>query len=306
MSTETVTDLETILKERVSHNLHPHVGLLLAARCNIFCQNCLAGVDRGFVIPGNKFMNIEIVNQVITQLLKVPGGFQGRLVGSGGEPSLNPDFLEIANICANSGLDFMVSTNGTLLNPTKSWRDQPKVVGLVELMKRPNVTVKFPMDFMHFDGSTKRFNIPQIMKKWNEIFVEEHLELGENYQYCAIGNTLRDVAKAAIDCGLQIDNSNAIYLIADWRPHLDVTQLADVANFIQVGPDGVVYENYNRMIAGERLGTVESLVKYISVMSEKIKSANSIKLGQKNVEANWETQAADLIGMYNTMKNDTN
>ena len=195
-------------------------------------------------------MSEETINELIKQLTtKVKGGFKGRAVVTGGEPSLHPDFIYFSEKLAKTGLPLNISSNLTWIKPDIPPENQPNLIALLRLLKYPKVRIIIPMDFMHFAGYPK---LPKIIKYFNKLLAKNCLEYGKDYTYCRIGKSLKDIAESAVACDFKIDKQNVLEVVADCRPYLSLSKLGDVINFLQVSPQGDVYKNMHSMTYGKR------------------------------------------------------
>lgn len=88
----------------------PVVVWNLTRRCNLRCIHCYANSDARFY-PGE--LTLTECQGVIRDLARF--GVPAVLL-SGGEPTIHPDFLEIAETATGTGLRVTLSTNGTLLD----------------------------------------------------------------------------------------------------------------------------------------------------------------------------------------------
>ncbi len=110
------------------------VQLELTTDCNLKCKYCFSKSGK----PRKNELTTEELKRVIRQL-KDAGVLSFFLTG--GEPTLRPDFIEIANFIFDLGLDCFVLTNGTQLNE--------------RLLSQVSNRVYFVMSF---DGISSHFN----------------------------------------------------------------------------------------------------------------------------------------------------
>lgn len=297
-------DSTRVLNEKAKVDVYPYpsVGVMTTYLCGGRCKGCLAGRDRLDRIDYPGLMPENTVEEIKNQLDKVFGGYKGRLHITGGEPSLHPDFVNITRRFADAGFNVKVSTNATFINPKIPLEDQPKLMGLLELARRSNVTVKLPLDEMHADAFPK---LPLIMNRLNAYLDKHNFKYGNDYVYAIIANDLTGVARGALRYGFDIDPNNAIGLIRDWRPYYaDVSALADTVSFLQVGPDGKVFQNYFQMLSRNPLGLVSGLKTFVEQMSDSMKHNRGTILKHKDIVADWAKQADDLVEIYSRIHNE--
>lgn len=290
-------------REKVTSLPQPNVGVMLTYLCGGRCVGCLAGMDRPDRIINKTFMSDDIVDQIINQLNEVPGSYRAKLNITGGEPTLHPDFVSICQKFADANFDVRIVTNANFIKLNTPIEEQPKLIGMLDLIRRPNVSVKLPLDDMHANSFPR---LPKIMELLNTYLKEKGFKYGEDFVYSIITNSLEGVAHAAIRYGYVINEENAIGIIRDWRPYYNIDQLSNVVNFLQISPDGHVFQNYNQMLTHNPLGSVKDLGKFIGLMSQKIAQGNSRLFRHEHMDVDWAKQAGDLVNIYNNMIRDTN
>ena len=289
-------------KYRVRQHPHPHVGVNLTNRCNLRCKGCLAGLDTEFHIPDKGYISEKTIDEIIKQLkTKVEGGFRGRVVITGGEPSLHPDFIRFSQKFAEAKLPLNISTNLTWINPNLSPNKQPRLASLMKILKYPHVRIVVPMDFMHLEACPQ---LPKIIKYFSDLSIKNGLKYGQDYSFCRIAKNLRSIAESAVICGFEINEQNVLVVIADWRPYLFLSRLDDVINFLQISPDGKVYQNMYSMAYGKKpLGDVNKLGLIVNNFAKKIANRKGKLLGQFNPKADWNAQGKELLKIYRHLKN---
>lgn len=290
-----------VAKKRVRQRPHPHIGVNLTNRCNLQCKGCIAGLDAKFHIPDKGFMSEKAVNEIIKQLTtKVKGGFRGRVVITGGEPSLHPDFIYFSEKFAKANLPLNISSNLTWIKSNLPPEKQPNLMALLRLLKYPKVRITIPMNFMHLAAYPK---LPKIIKYFNKLLVKNGLEYGKDYTYCRIGRSLKDIAESAVACDFKINKQNAVEVVADCRPYLSLSKLGSVINFLQISPQGEVYKNMHSIAYGKKsLGNVDRLGSIVNNFEKKIKSEKGRLLGRLDPDADWKTQANKLLKIYSQLK----
>ena len=89
----------------------------LTSHCNLACKHCV--VDAGSIPTSVSDLTKEQCIKLIDDLAEFK---IGEIVLSGGEPLMRPDFFEIINHIANSGLSMQLSTNATLITESVAQR----------------------------------------------------------------------------------------------------------------------------------------------------------------------------------------
>lgn len=285
-------------KEKVTNLPQPNVGVMLTYLCGGRCVGCLAGLDRPDRIKDRTFMSDDIVDKIISQLSEVPGGYKAKLNITGGEPTLHPDFIGICQRFADANFDVRISTNADFISLDEPLEGQSKLMGMLKLIRRSNVSVKLPLDEMHADSFPR---LPKIMGLLNAYLEEKDFKYGEDFVYSIIADDLEGIARAAIRYSFGINNGNAVGLIRDWRPYHNVDELSNVVNFLQVGPEGTVFQNYHQMLSGNTLGLVEDLGEFVQLMTQKISQGNDMLFRHEHIDFDWIEQAGDLVDIYNDM-----
>lgn len=286
-------------KARIHNYPHPNVGVMPTYLCGGKCVDCLAGVDKPEKIMVASMMPSQTVDLIISQLTNLPERFNARLHITGGEPSLHPNFIDICQKFADAGFDVKISTNLEFVDPKQPFEIQPKLLSLFNLIRRSNVSVKLPLDEMHANSFPK---LPEIMRRLNEYLKENNFQYGDDYVYAVIANDLMGIARAARRYGYEVDEKSALGLIRDWRPYYqNNTQISEVVSFLQVGPDGLVFQNYSQMLAKSPLGTVDNLGNFVQLMTKKIEQGKGKVLKHKDVNADWAQQAHDLVNIFRSL-----
>lgn len=90
------------------HEQHTCIGVLeITSSCNLTCPMCYAGSA-----PGGKHLSLEDCKRQIDRLVEVEGRAEVCQL-SGGEPTLHPQFLEVAEYALSQNIDYvMINTNG--------------------------------------------------------------------------------------------------------------------------------------------------------------------------------------------------
>lgn len=97
-------------KISVGKNKQPSLRYLLlniTSRCNLKCKHCYLGESKPVDLP------LSLILEILFQFADL-GGL--RLIFSGGEPLLHPDFWKINQILKNIPFRTILITNGTLIN----------------------------------------------------------------------------------------------------------------------------------------------------------------------------------------------
>lgn len=92
--------------EPATHPSLRYLELQITSRCNLKCRHCYIGDARQIDLPTDKIMN------VLEEFQKMQGL---RLLISGGEPLLHPDFWSINDALPCFGFRSILLTNGTLI-----------------------------------------------------------------------------------------------------------------------------------------------------------------------------------------------
>jgi radical SAM protein with 4Fe4S-binding SPASM domain len=89
------------------------VSLELTNQCNLHCRHCVYGhrVDQAL----RDRLPLPLIERVVTEMAEMGGR---EIFLTGGEPSLHPDFLEIAQMGKAHGLRVIIQTNGVHLTDT--------------------------------------------------------------------------------------------------------------------------------------------------------------------------------------------
>jgi len=92
----------------------------LSGKCNLDCVYCrgFSNWNMGFIDSKpesiTRFLDLPIIRNILQEAKET--GVECVLLVGGGEPTLNPNFLEIIGLIKKLGLKFNFSTNGTLLD----------------------------------------------------------------------------------------------------------------------------------------------------------------------------------------------
>ncbi len=289
------TQIET---EECSSSLYPHIGVMLTNRCDLRCEGCLAGIGTPLARRNEGNMSKFVIEHIVAQLGLLDTFFKGTVYITGGEPALHPDFIDIVQEFVSKGFFVTISSNFNWISPARPLDQQPKLKGLLNLLLQPNMRIKIPMDKMHFSANK---NLPYKINFLRQLLDESEFNYGEQYFYGIIGNNLSDIVQGAILGGLEINESNALGLIRDWRLKQDVGQLPDLVNFIQISPNGLIYQNYYQMLHKNSLGYVNQLNKTILNMSQRISRHEGQILTRPAVN-DWVLQANELLMLYKSVK----
>jgi radical SAM protein with 4Fe4S-binding SPASM domain len=84
-----------------------YLELQITARCNLKCRHCYLGEAK------RVDMSLETIVDILRQFEKMQGL---RLLISGGEPMMHPDFWELNRLLPDFGLRSVLITNGTLIS----------------------------------------------------------------------------------------------------------------------------------------------------------------------------------------------
>jgi len=105
------------------HDITPiSVEVVPSIRCNFNCPSCTYGQNgskyffskRNNENPNhNGFMNFETFESVISDLLKL--GTKSVIITGGGEPSMNPNYVEFMRYLKSKGLEFGLYSNACLI-----------------------------------------------------------------------------------------------------------------------------------------------------------------------------------------------
>ena len=96
----------------------PLLQIEIASRCNYRCVFCYQ-TDPSFSNYDSKymgFMTLDLFKEIINE---IEGNIPYITFASRGEPTLNPDFLNMLSYCKNKFLDIKLNTNASTLNKAK-------------------------------------------------------------------------------------------------------------------------------------------------------------------------------------------
>jgi len=104
-----------------------NVSLMITRRCNLHCLHCSAAPEQ--------FLRDDMTTKEILHVVEELAACQVfRVIVTGGEPLLHPDFFTIVNAIARQPIRMQINTNGTLVTPETIRR-------LQALPRRPRVLV---------------------------------------------------------------------------------------------------------------------------------------------------------------------
>ncbi len=109
--------LQTIDKDYVV----PFISIPITGKCNLKCLYCGTGGENTICADQNEFALMDFVEYVM--MAKRNGVKKVRITG--GEPFLNQNFGEMIRFLADSEMDVLVNTNGTLVCKNIDWLFRP-------------------------------------------------------------------------------------------------------------------------------------------------------------------------------------
>jgi len=174
---ETIYNIENSLAERDNrfsqNDMFDEIELCLSRSCN---KNCISCPHNNIeYIKENKqytqFMSINIVKKIIDELkfFKYIGVID---IAGFGEPTLNPEFLEIMKIIADSNIKTRVVTNGVMFKNSEFLNKFKKIINNTNV--ECVISVYTVSDMLKF----KKYNVGKL----KEIFLEDSLEDNTNGQ----------------------------------------------------------------------------------------------------------------------------
>ena len=104
--------------------------LYISGACNLACRHCWITPTYQAGANGNRFVRLEYVEKALRQAR--PLGLRSAKL-TGGEPMLHPRFREIVDLIDRAGIDIMIETNGTLLDPELAQYLKPRRVGFISV-----------------------------------------------------------------------------------------------------------------------------------------------------------------------------
>jgi radical SAM protein with 4Fe4S-binding SPASM domain len=104
------------------------IYLLLTRKCNLSCSHCIRSSNPYFT----ELIDKKLAFSIIEKLSEVSS--EASMLLSGGEPTLHPDFYEIASKSADAFRNVVVNTNGLRYKQLK------------EVSKLPNVSIQISID----------------------------------------------------------------------------------------------------------------------------------------------------------------
>lgn len=104
--------------------------LYIAGSCNLACRHCWITPTYQPGGNGGSFIKLEYVEKAIRE--GIPLGLHSVKL-TGGEPTLHPHFKEIVALIHAAGLEIIIETNGTLINPSLARYLMDQGVGFISV-----------------------------------------------------------------------------------------------------------------------------------------------------------------------------
>jgi len=148
--------------EVLSEDKHKKAYLAISNPCNLNCKTCPAvkGLTSEF-----KFLSLEEVKAFVEHNGMTNGD---RITLSGGEPTENPQFLEIVDYLTRSGIYI------TVLSNSNNFSDDEFVNRFISIVDRPNVTVTTAIHSydakVHDDTSTVHGSFDRTVKALSSLY----------------------------------------------------------------------------------------------------------------------------------------
>ena len=190
--------------------------LNITERCNLQCRHCFAGE------PGEGSMPVEDVISVAEEFEAMQGL---RLMVSGGEPLLHPDFWEINDRLAEMDLRVILLTNGTLIDAAAARRLRAQEVQVsLDGLGGSHDLIRGPGSFQRSAGAVRLLRQAGL-----DVSVATMIHSGNLDDFSGLASLVRQlgVREWSIDlpsvAGRMGDNRELLVEPAAAAPHLDLS-----------------------------------------------------------------------------------
>jgi radical SAM protein with 4Fe4S-binding SPASM domain len=197
--------LQELLPIRTPISAHIDVSSV----CNYKCSFCFQADAPGMKAAGLKrgFMSSEMFNKIVDELCEFPQKIKKIKIGNHGEPTLNPNVIEMVRYAAESGCAEIVEmfTNGSKLVPELNR-------GLVDAgLQRINISLEGLSDQRYFDVAGVRQDFQEIISGVRDLYEKKNAAKSELKIYVKIADHAHALKKDSTEIFILTEEEKAYF-----------------------------------------------------------------------------------------------